>query len=43
MHCFAFSSEGPEGGRYKQGPTALEAGTPKIGVIPQLGVYLQQI
>jgi hypothetical protein len=34
MHCFAFSSEDPEGGRYKQVPTVLEAGTPKTGAIP---------
>jgi hypothetical protein len=43
MHCFAFSSEDPEGGRYKQVPTALEAGTPKTGAIPQLGAYLHEI
>lgn len=43
MHCFAFSFEDPEGGHYKQVPTALEAGTPKTGVIPRFGAYLHEI
>lgn len=43
MHYFAFSSEDREGGHYKLVPTALEAGTPKTGAIPQLGAYLYEI